>query len=280
MSIEHSPRETHRNPTTDELNSIPVLGEKEVTSKPTPEKKKRKGLMIGLSAGAAGVALAAGGFLGISAANQPPQSEPVPTSPAETPGADTETQNPAPVETNELTVEQLEIPAGLDAETLGKTIVEERFSDWVNAGADDSLMDKAIDAGEGWDTLLPKIADENEQVFAAALFESGWETDANDTHDVNSFRDTNLSILQWYVATAWSGDEKPENIEGFRSWMTVDEVTEISSDGTTRTIDVAYTDHDNSDKNSAPAPQREGGVWTITTTIENGHEKITDLTVR
>lgn len=244
-------------------------------------KKSKKGVVIGLGAGAAGLALAAGAVFGVNALAPNPGSEPTATAAADPSETPAEADPSATAETDALTVERLEIPAGLDAETLGKTIVEDRFSEWVNAAAEDSLLDRAIDAGTGWDTLLPQIADENKEVFADALFESGWTTDAEVVHDVDSLRDTNLSTLQWYVSTAWSGDEKPENEEGFREWMTVDGVTELSNDGTTRTIEVASTYHDNSDKNSAPAPQTsEGGTWTITTTVVNGTEKITALTVQ
>jgi hypothetical protein len=245
-------------------------------------KSRRRGVIIG--AGVAGLALAAGAVFGVNALNQAPKSEPVATAPAD-PSEPTAEPAPVPVETaspetDNLTVENLEVPAGLDAQTLGTVLVEDRFTQWYNAGAVNELNDTKFEANKPWDVLLSEIVDKNKSVFADALYVDDWETNPVLAQDVEGASQGNLSVLQNYVDTQWSGDEKPENKEGYRVWSTVDNVTELQNDGTSRTIEVSYENYSNSDLNEGPAPSRESGTYTITTTVVNGMEKISNITLR
>ncbi len=217
-------------------------------------------------------------MFGVNALAQAPKTEGTAAAPANPSESPVEASPSASPEVQTFTVEQLEIPAGLDAETLGKTIVADRWSEWINAGATDSLADVKFEANESWDVLLPKIADQNEKAFTDALYVPGWQSDDNLKADVDMLHSANLSTLRWYVTTAWS--EKSQNQEGFRSWLTVQSVQELEDHvDETRTIEVKYSNNTNSDKNEGPAPDA-GGILTITTKEVDGKEKITEVHVR
>lgn len=62
-----------------DLTPLPTQEAKE----PNYDKKSKKGLWIGLGATAAGLAIAGGAIFGIKAANEPPQTEPVPVEPGQ-----------------------------------------------------------------------------------------------------------------------------------------------------------------------------------------------------
>lgn len=245
-----------------------------------PAKKNRKGLLIGLGATGAGIALAAGAVFGVNALNQAPKTEPTAAAPADPSETPAEASPPASPEVQTFTAEQLEIPAGLDAETLGKTIVADRWSEWLNAGATNELRWAAHDVNESWDEFLPKMVDNNREVFADALYVPGWQSNENLLKDITTTRNANLANLQWYVATAWSGDQKPQNKEGYRSWLTVELVQELEDHvDETRTIEVTYSNANNSTMNDGPAPD-PGGIFTITTKVVDGKEKIAEVHLR
>lgn len=242
----------------------------------TPNKKRIK-TSHKIIAGIAGGALLAGGAVGLSLGlNKTPEGgSPVATGepfPSET-GEPTE---PTP-ESPELTVSDIEIAAGLSSEELGELLVAGRFVDWDNAGATDELRTAAREANMSWEDYLPIVADKNMNLYAEALFVEDWREKPELTQWVEGSRNINIGVLSNYVYTAWSQESKPENIEGWRMWRTIDSVTEISNDGTTRTIEVVFTDHDNSDKNLAEPLSYEGATWTITTTSIGGVEKISDI---
>ena len=209
--------------------------------------------------------------------------------PTETPSAtstSTPDTTPSPEVTQspeaELSVEKLRVPTGLDAETLGKTIVEDRFDAWDNAGANDSLLARIKKAGLAWGEFLPIVAKENAQIFADALYIDGWQSNDNLSNYVKGEEETNLATLDAYKSTAWNKDEHPENIEPYRQWSTVESVIELgSSGGDERTLEITYTSHDNSDKNMIESNTRTGNnTFTITFKAVDGFEKIVSINIR
>jgi hypothetical protein len=208
--------------------------------------------------------------------------EPAPdTTPSIEASQPTPDESEAPVPGGELLpVEALEIPAGLDAEELGTMIVADRFTKWGNAGAEDSLLQESMDRNLGWDTLIPEKVSENRKIFADALYVEGWEQNTQLRTYVDGSSKANENTLKWYTSTQWNGEEKPENIEGYKVELTVDGVQEVESDDTSRTIEVAYTNHTNSDLNRGPEPETQGGIYTITLEDVNGTEKIADISVK
>jgi len=256
----------------------------------TPKKSK---LALKIGAGVAGILVAAGAYGFGAMSNDAPKNEPVATAPAEPTlepsiAPSVEATEPTPSENFEtimvngekLSVADLEIPSGLDAEELGTMIVADRFSSWLNAGAYEGLSKQLVSERLTWEVKLPQLAEENKATFAKALYVDGWETKTQLITSADSFKEANLGTLEWYTATQWSGDEKPENKEGFKNWKTIDGVQEVAAEDGIRVIDVAYTNHTNSDLNRGPSPQVEGGVYTITLEEVDGTEKISDISVR
>ncbi len=170
-------------------------------------------------------------------------------------------------------VDELRIPAGLEGEPLASTILE-RITAWENAGASEALRELRSGANESWETFLPKVAESNRDTFAEALLGEGWQTDAELSRIADLFEYGNLAILQAYVATAWSGDEEPENIEGYRSWKTLNSAEQV---GQTLTID--YSIRDNSDNNTIPPLSRTGGVYEINVRYEESATLLTSFDV-
>ncbi len=255
-------------------NAAAVAPEKEAP------KKRGKLYAIGAAAlaGIAGVSLAVGLNLpkGDHDGTAPTPDDKATNQPSEAPSPTPEIKVP--------TIEQLEIPSGLDPEAVGKLIIEDRLSGWSNASAENDLLQYSIDKNESWDTLIPELAEKNAEVYGPALFGPDYKNGQYiNQKDVDNFKLVNETTLKWYVATQWSHDQKPDNKEGYRQWMTVNSVEQLN-DGNpnddTRTILVNYTDHSNSDKNEGPAPQREGGQWTFELKNVGNHEIITAMSVK
>lgn len=193
---------------------------------------------------------------------------------------DKSTSAPSPevTETPETPSESIEIPAGLEAGEVGKLIVETHFTNWLNEGASEELRDRRRDENLTWEELLPIVADENQATYADALYVDGWENSPVLTNSVTGLRDANLSTLEWYSATAWSGEEKPENIEGFKSWLDVTSVEEVSTaEANMRTIEVGYVQMNNSDKNLGPDANSVEATFSITLQSDGSSEKIADI---
>lgn len=141
----------------------------------------------------------------------------------------------------------IEIPAGLEAQEVGELIVGELFTDWNNAGAENSLLDLNIESGKDWSVFLPELAAANAQEYADGMFVAGWQNDENLVKIVSGAEATNLSNLDMYKSTAWS--DKYE--EGFRSWKEVLAVEELQDeDPNSRSIEVTYVEHNNADKSA------------------------------
>jgi hypothetical protein len=229
-----------------------------------------------------GVALLAAGALTIGlagcGANASAQG-PEPTSSSSSEPTPDTSEAPSPQETETPTSSEFEIPAGLSAEEVGELIVGDRFTNWNNAGAEDSLLDRSIDENISWDDLLPIVADENKKLYADALYVDGWENDPNLVKSVDGARDANLSVLQWYTYTAWSSEEKPENKEGFKSWMEVIDVDEVTSDEDSRVINVVYIQKNNSDQNLGPEADPVETVYNISLQTIGDTEKISAISV-
>lgn len=170
-------------------------------------------------------------------------------------------EEPAPVETEDPGVEapalgEYEIPAELSAEELGKVIFEDRITQWYNAGAKDSLIDDLVDKNLTWDEYLPQLAKERANVFANALVGEGYLNNPNLALFVERGEEANLAVLRSYVATQWN-TENPENIEGYRVWIEVNAVEELTDDNAAngeRSIKVDLSLKSNADKNTVDEP--------------------------
>lgn len=223
---------------------------------PEKAKKSRRGLLIGATATVAGAAIVAGSWLGVKAATDAgAESEAPAPNPNETSLIE---ESPAPEETTapieqELTLEQQiaekQIPAGLSPEEYA-TALFERQTDWANAGANDDLVIRSVEANLSWEEFLPQVVEENAAVFIPALFGPNWRDSEQVVEYVDAMKRMNLTTLQNYVGTAWNQNERPENIEGYRTWREPSDPRLVIDEGNGRSFQIMVMEFDNSVNNS------------------------------
>lgn len=266
-----------------------------------PPKRSRRGLVIGgIAAGTAGVLLAGGLALGLNSGEKPAdpnEGGPVAEGPAN-PGEE------APTAPEMITVEQLEIPAGLETEQVGQLIID-RFDDWRNAGTNDvnvytEWQDLPLDASTG-DFVTAK-AEEYGTIYADALYIDGWQNNHEDLIDNYKFGlKVNANTLEINLKTSYYDGisldmQNSEDLEGFQRHISFEDAREISSEGTpgedgyTRVVEINYTESNNADRNRAGeafAPETASfgnpqGRFTLTLVTAGGVEKIaaTSVTTR
>ena len=245
----------------------------------TPRFTKKQKLIAALAGGA----LLAGGAFGLGlAANSGEKPAEAPANTSE-PVDPVEPVEPAPVEepttpeVDTISVEALEIPAGLNAEELAKVIVEDRFTDWDNASATQNLFNKVIEENKSWNELLPEIAAQNRDIFAESLYVSGWEQDPELAQNVEAKAESNLAVLGNYVQTAFKTDGPA--VEAYYIDTVVKSASESSGENGERilTIDVGQTD--NREQNQITTTELRDARYIITLIEENGKEKIANIEV-
>ena len=239
------------------------------------DKTKRK-LIIGLGAGAAGIALAAGAVFGISSLNvapKPRHSNSASADPSKTPEAT------ATRVAEVLTVASLEVPAGASPEQLGITFFQDRLSAWEMAGATPDNQKAYFTSGGSVD-FINSLADKNGNLFADALLVPNWRDDPSLATWVANEKKTNASYLENWFLTYKSGIAG--DTEAFKASTTVDSTTTVLQTDMLKTIG---TEHNNADKNrigSKYDPQeltRNGEKFTFQYALQtiDGKEKISAL---
>lgn len=240
--------------------------ESSVTSNPNRRTHRRAGLAT-VAAATAALALAAC----TPSNNVDATPEPVETS-TSTPAPEFEGANP----------EDFIIPAGLDAEAAAEAVVEGALTSWDNAGANDSLRDRILASDESFDTVITEVVAENKQVAVENLFVENWESVPSLVDLANGSADINYQNLQWFTSTAWSQDEKPENIEGFktsRDVLAVQEIDDGDGNPNTRRIKLDYTTLTNGDKNEGPESSGETATMIIDLVSDGKQDRIADFEV-
>lgn len=251
---------------------------------PESAKKSRRGILIGATATVAGAAIVAGSWLGIKAATDPGAESEVPApNPNETSLIE---ESPAPEETTapieqELTLEQQiaekQIPAGLSPEEYA-TALFERQTEWSNAGANDDLVMRSVDANLSWEEFLPQVVEENATVYAPALFGPNWRDSEELVEYVDAMKRMNLTTLKGFVGTAWNRDERPENLEAYRYWREPADPRLVNEEGDKRHFQIMVMNYDNADQNSIDdgAIEKDNGRIKIlmNTTIVDGVEYV------
>lgn len=246
-------------------------------------KKKGKGLAIGLSAGAAGVAVVTASIIGVNYAQEQSRLNAIAMAEADYEGNGK--PEPGVVELPETFLparEEIEIPAGLDDEAFARAVIE-RQSNWLNEGNEDILVDRSMEANLSWDDFIPIVTQENADAYAVALFGDSWRSNPEVAPYVAKMQEANRSVMHWYTATAWSGDEKPENIEGYYYVREFQSVTVTAAGDGQRTLEIAYTNINNANMNRYGAvqePMAPGGVLTITSAVNGDVETITRVSDR
>lgn len=239
------------------------------------ERKSRKRFVIGGAAFLAGAAVVAGSVMGISALNNAPEKSEHETSAPSDPS-----ESPEAPWSPEVTVKDLEIPAGLSAEATGKLIIE-RFDAWQNAGTDNKrVLDDFMAYNGPTADFVHSVTDQYAAPYADALYVDGWQSHVDLAKERDFYVDLNTGVLNLNLVTSdpSNGDEEP-----FQRSLTFDAAREVSSDGGSRVLQIDYTESNNADKNRVGEKfdtEKIGefgerkGTWTITLVTIDGVEKI------
>lgn len=244
----------------------------------TEKKKGKKGLIVGISAGIAGAAVVAASLASITYANN--EKPPVTVGEHDEKIVDDEDikvdEEPSTPESYLPSREEIEIPAGLDAEAFAQAFIEKQ-NNWLNEGNEDILVDRSIEANAEWTEFSTIVTKENAAVYAAALLGDEWESNPDVAPYVEKMQLANEGIMRFYVTTAWNRDQHPENIEGYYYIRSVESVRIINSSETERTIEISYKNIDNTDKNSHEPYLSSGGTLLITSSVVGDTEIITKI---
>lgn len=217
-------------------------------------------------------------FLGACAATTPGQDE---QPPAATTAETSASSAASPPEPPAVTSESIEIKAGQTPEALGKHLFEVAFPSWNMAGADDKIHDKVMDfVVENGNTQLEgfyrELAAENTAIFSSALL-----SDTLRPEVAKDFQSINMWLMDMRFRT--DDDEEP-----YKVWNTVESSTLVSTSGTTRTVLITFTSHDNSktgvntaEKYISAGGEIDGDKSQAQVTFDgaSGTEKITSYTV-
>ncbi|MGO4858944.1 hypothetical protein [Arthrobacter sp. 2MCAF14] len=254
----------------------------ERTARDEPVSHRRRNLLIGLGAGAAGVALAVGAFVGIKGATDGSHNA-VPGSDPKLTGQLNETSpSPSALQEHTYTVQELLIPATLSGQDAAKMLFEQRFSAWYAAGASDKLnSDWHKSAANGADALKP-ITASTAKTFADALFVSDWQNRLSLVRLEQREEAVNSNALETWLMTYKSHDGQDK--EPYKRSLTVEKVDIVSSSDASTILTVYMTEHENADKNRAIQidPNHtsiEGNklVWQVQLDKVDGSWKLADL---
>lgn len=260
------------------------------TSRPERPRTPRRATKI-IGGVAAGTALVAGAVLGVKAlggeSNEVPAPDPGPTAeapvvpgnpePEPTPNEPEVSPTDIPSEPEaepddpetELTVEALEIPAGLSAEEVAP-IITNRIDTWVMTGADAQARERRIASGLGTEQFQQQEAAKNAEVFAEALFIPGWQNDPTLARVVEYHTELNMT----YIRNVLGNIARDEPLFEERSeYVGVREIEVATEDGS-RTLEIDFDEVDN----YTPEPYR----WTMFVTLKvvDGVERISAYNVR
>ncbi|MFZ3009982.1 MAG: hypothetical protein WA030_03115 [Candidatus Microsaccharimonas sp.] len=178
----------------------------------------------------------------------------------------------------EQQVETLRIPEGLSDEELAKAMLE-RQEAWANYGKSDKLSQERVLANLSYEDFLVIKAEENAQLFAAALLPKNWQDNPELLDYYKKSRDYNYFVLLAYVRTAWNGDEVPANKEGFETNFTYDRLQPTDASEGERGLAVFYTEDYNDEDNVVDPIQNPWQLLKATFDTVDGHEVVTSASV-
>jgi hypothetical protein len=220
-------------------------------TEPTKEKKRsKKGLYTGLGVAGASTALAVSLFAGFSNSNNgeaaPEPGQPVPTDIAEPNEPGVDGQSP---EVEPENPEQIEFGNNPNFESSPNELASqyvELMENWVNSGAELTLIDDVLEENKSWEEYLPELAARNAQAFQEqhTINDKGEDV----ANFIDRFEEVNLNVLENYSYTAFG--DNPDNVEAYRfSFDTDNTTTEIQNDGSVRVIEFTLFASNNGDKN-------------------------------
>ncbi|HWT39981.1 MAG TPA: hypothetical protein VN081_01745 [Dongiaceae bacterium] len=201
-------------------------------------------------AAAAGVAIVGGAGVGIKNAvdNQNKANVPEPDNKATSQPETSPSTKIVTTPEHIYTVSELLIPDSLSAQDAAKTLLEDRMTDWANAGESDTFQHTWIKDGGGTTPIEPVTA-EIAKTFTSALYVPDWEKNPTLRQQAEADQTINTGTLNGWLLTYKSGD--PADKEPYRRTITVEQVSEVSSTDTTATLSIQAVEHTNASQNRA-----------------------------
>jgi len=177
--------------------------------------------------------------------------------------------------------QSLEIKTGQSPEALGKNLFEVALPNWNMASVDDKLTDKVMDyvtknGNSQLEGFYKDLAKDNTAAFSSALL-----SDTLRPEVAKDFEYINMWVMDMRFRTN-------DDTEPYKVWNTVESSTLVSTSGTTRTVLITFTSHDNSKTgvNTAEKYISAGGEIDgdrsqaqVTFDSASGTEKITSYTI-
>lgn len=177
-----------------------------------------------------------------------------------------------------------EIPAGLSDEELAQAFID-RMNAWMMYGATPEraaewLADRSK-GSDGWLTEYGAVASNNEDAISPALFTEEAITSEGNISLLALMQEINADSIYRYVRTSFP-DLDPEDTEPYLRWRELVGVKDVSTyqteDGT-RSLQIAYVEKANGDKNTALGDNQalsEGieGFWNVAFVTDSSHERI------
>ncbi len=150
--------------------------------------------------------------------------------------------------THEERVTEFSIPAEAEKEQLN-TLFLKQVTAWANDGANDGLRYLINKSDDAPSDTVKKIARENANAHAEALFGENWKDSPEIVAYVEDKITLNASVLDAFRSTAWS--QSDADAEPYKLWVTPGS-RGIETRGTAGAYDIYYLYKDNSDRNSIP----------------------------
>jgi len=237
-------------------------GSLELTDPKSDEKRFSPKKTLALVAAIATLATAGAGC-GKETTNAQPQSTATKTELAPSTQASPEvTASPSASAAETIpTVENLEMDASLlnDPEALVETFVDERTTDWYNAGATPENAQAAINSDtETIDEFATRIAAKYDKVFIEALLTKDWESDSQTVKWVERITSIHKLTLALYFYTSFP-DVNPLDKEPYRQETSHTKINSIDNQ-TNKSITIVTTeqDYNNADMNRADEDLTDG----------------------
>ncbi|WP_409048284.1 hypothetical protein AB2L57_05830 [Microbacterium sp. HA-8] len=177
-----------------------------------------------------------------------------------------------------------EIPAGLSDEELAQAFID-RMNAWMMYGATPERAAEWLadrwKGSDGWLTEYGAVASNNEDAISPALFAEEAITSEGNLSLLALMQEINADSIYRYVRTSFP-DLDPEDTEPYLRWrelVSVKDVSTYQTEDGTRSLQIAYVEKANGDKNTALGDNQslsEGieGFWNVAFVTDGSHERV------
>jgi hypothetical protein len=183
----------------------------------------------------------------------------------------------------EITVEDVEIQAGLETQDLGKAIID-RLDTWINAGTDnEQIADDSL--GTNTEVFAASIASQYRTIYSEGLFVADMANNAELKNVADVHEELNANVLMDNLATTNPELDK-ESFHRSMDFVIAREVDDGDNDPSTRTLEIDFIESNNAANNRVGEAFDIGagtfgtpkGTFTVDLKVEDDTEKISGLT--